>query len=198
MSYAPGEPVVLRSIYRRRVRWTFPHTFVSEDAGRIAFLIRPGTRGKLIPRDAHGQYLSRWVGDEEPSDHAWTDNRVLWLWTPGNAHLVGVFWDDATGELRGWYIQLCDPLRRSRFGFDTTDHALDVWIPVGGSPEWKDEDDFAEAQELGVVTPQQAGAVRAEGERALAERPWPTGWEEWHHDAAWPLPTLPRSWAVVP
>jgi hypothetical protein len=199
MSFGPGDPVLLRSLYRGRVRWTFPHTFVDEDAaGRIAFLIRPGARGKLIRRDAAGRYLERWIADDGPTDHTWATNRILWLWSPGDAFCVGVFWEDATDELRGWYIQLCDPLRRSRVGFDTMDHALDIWIPAAGSPEWKDEDDFAEAQELGVFTAEQAAAVRAEGKRALDARPWPTGWEKWRPDPAWPLPELPTDWDVVP
>jgi predicted RNA-binding protein associated with RNAse of E/G family len=112
----------------------------------------------------------------------------------GASHSIGVFWDDETDDFRGWYVQLGDPLRPSRFGFDTMDHALDVWIRPDGSWEWKDEDDFAEAQELGVFTPEQAAAIRAEGERVLAARPWPTGWEEWGPDPGWRLPQLPAGW----
>ena len=114
------------------------------------------------------------------------------------AHSLGVFWDDETDEFRGWYVQLGDPLRPSRFGFDTMDHALDIWIGADGGWEWKDEQDFAEAQELGVFTPEQAAAVRAEGERVLAARPWPTGWEKWRPDPRWQLPKLPPGWDAVP
>jgi len=59
------------------------------------------------------------------------------------------------------------------------DHALDLLIDPDGTWHWKDEDDFLEAQGFGVFTPGQAAAVRAEGERVMAARPWPTGWEEW-------------------
>ena len=64
------------------------------------------------------------------------------------------------------------------------DHALDLVIAPDGSWCWKDEDDFAEAQALGVFTVEQAAAVRAEGERVLAARPWPTGWENWRPQGA--------------
>jgi hypothetical protein len=197
VAYRPGDPVVLRSIYRGRVRWTFPHTFIADVDGCIALLIRPGTRGRLIRRDAEGRYLERWVAEDEPTDHVWRDNRVLWLAPQGASHSIGVFWDAETDELRGWYVQLGDPLRPSRLGFDTMDHALDVWIQPDGSWEWKDEDDFAEAQELGVFTPEEAAAIRAEGERVLAAGPWPTGWEDWRPDAEWQLPELPLGWDVV-
>ena len=198
MPYRPGDPVLLRSIYGGRVRWTFPHTFVADRAGRLALLIRPGTPGKWIQRDAEGGYLARWAAGDLPEDHVWRDNRVLWLTPHGAAHSIGVFWDDATDELRGWYVQLGDPLRPSRFGYDTMDHALDVWIAPDGTWSWKDEDDFAEAQELGVFTPAEAAAVRAEGERVIAAHPWPTGWEDWRPDPRWQLPALPPGWDVVP
>lgn len=58
---------------------------------------------------------------------------------------------------------------------------------------WKDEDDFAEAQALGILDPA-AAAIRAEGETVIAERPWPTGWEEWRPDPAWTPPPLPDGW----
>jgi hypothetical protein len=197
MTYRPGDPVLLRSIYGGRVRWTFPHTFVEEKDGRIGLLIRPGTKGKWIRRGDDGRYLSRWVTDRPPTDHVWLRNRVLWLARRGDAHMIGVFWDDATDEFRGWYVQLQDPLRSSRFGFDSMDHALDVWIEADGTWEWKDEEDFAEAQALGVFTPKQAAAIRAEAERVLAARPWPTGWEDWRPDPRWQLPELPSGWDVV-
>jgi predicted RNA-binding protein associated with RNAse of E/G family len=59
------------------------------------------------------------------------------------------------------------------------DHALDVVIEPDGKWHWKDEDDFVEAQRLGVFTPEEAAAVRREGERVIAERLWITGWERW-------------------
>jgi uncharacterized protein len=52
-------------------------------------------------------------------------------------------------------------------------------IDPDGKWHWKDEDDFAEAQHLGVFTPEEAAAVRREGERVIGERLWITGWERW-------------------
>jgi hypothetical protein len=40
-------------------------------------------------------------------------------------------------------------------------------------------------------------AVRAEGERVIAEAPWPTGWEEWRPPATWTPLALPADWHVV-
>ena len=43
----------------------------------------------------------------------------------------------------------------------------------------------------------EAAAVRAEGERVVTARPWPTGWEEWRPDPEWTLPSLPDDWHTV-
>ena len=39
-------------------------------------------------------------------------------------------------------------------------------------------------------------AIRAEGERVLAEWPFPTGWEDWRPDPSWPVPELSAAWRV--
>ena len=62
---------------------------------------------------------------------------------------------------------------------DSMDQALDVVVDPDGTWQWKDEDDLEECVALGIFTPEQAAAVRAEGERVIAARPWPTGWEDW-------------------
>ena len=44
------------------------------------------------------------------------------------------------------------------------------------------------------MTADEAARIRAEGERIVAERPWPTGWEDFVPDPAWPPPELPDGW----
>ena len=191
-----GDAVLIRSVYRGRVRWAFPHRFVAEEAGRLALHCGPGNRGKVMPRDPDGRYLERWVRGDEPHDHTWNRMQVLRLVRPEEAHTVEVCWDESWSFL-GWYVNLQAPLRSSPLGYDTTDWALDLVVEPDGSWRWKDESDFAEAQSLGIFDAGSAAAVREEGERVLAERPWPTGWEDWRPPASWePLP-LPSGWDVV-
>jgi hypothetical protein len=94
-------------------------------------------------------------------------------------------------------VNLQAPLVVRAERFDTTDWALDVVIEPDGAWRWKDEDDFAYAQELGVFGAAAAAEVRAEGERVIAAQPWPTGWEAWRPPAAWGPLGLPRDWHVV-
>jgi hypothetical protein len=191
-----GDPVLLRSVYRGRVRQAFPFRFVAETDGRLVFYNGPGNAGLHMGRDADGRYLDRWVRGDPPIHHVWEDTHLVKLVRPGEAHTVEVWWHEDWSFFR-WYVNLQAPLRRTRLGWDSTDWALDVVVDPDGTPHWKDEDDFAEAIALGVFDDAAAAAVRAEGERVMADRPWPTGWEGWRPPAEWgPLP-LPEGWDVV-
>lgn len=195
-SCLPGDAVLVRSVYRGRVRWAVPHRYVGTDDGRLVLYRAPGARGKWMGRDPDGRYLERWVGKEGPHDLTWAHTHVLQFVRPTDAHTVEVFWDESWALL-GWYVNLQAPLRRTALGYDTTDWALDVWTEPDGMWEWKDEDDFAEAIELGVFDAAAARKVRAEGERVITQRPWPTGWEEWRPPEAWEPLLLPGDWAAM-
>jgi len=99
--------------------------------------------------------------------------------------------------LIGWYVNLQAPVVIRRNRFDTTDLALDVVVDPDGTWRWKDEDELERLVELGGVSERQAAEVRAEGERVIAEAPWPTGWEEWRPPAEWTPLGLPMDWHVV-
>jgi hypothetical protein len=192
-----GDEVLLRSIYGGRVRWTWPHRFVgTHESGRLGIYCRPGNRGKLMKRVAGKGYLEAWVRGDPPFDYTWEQSHVLRFMRPGDAHTVELFWDESW-SFRGWYVNLQAPLVVTGTRFDTTDWALDVVVDPDGTWRWKDEDDFAQATELGVFDGIGAETVRAEGERVIAERPWPTGWEDWRPPAAWGPLALPDDWHVV-
>ena len=198
--WSSGDPILARAVVDGRVRWALPHTLVELTGERVVWLMRPGTTCIALAAYAEGrrQYvhdLARGASDD--SSFVWHTNRVLRLTTFGRAHSFDLFWDDANGEFRGWYVNLQAPLVHTRLGFDFRDHALDIWIASDGSWQWKDEDELELAVELGVFTGEQAAAFRAEGERVIAERPWPTGWEDWRPPPEWPLPELPHDWHVV-
>ena len=99
-----------------------------------------------------------------------------------------------------WYINLEEPFRRTRFVFDYLDQLLDIIVsPDRTTWQWKDEDEFQEAQDRGLFSPEQARAIRAEGERVVQllqanKPPFNSGWEQWRPDSAWSLPTLPEGW----
>ncbi len=176
--FRPGAVVQYRSVYRGRVRWAFPWHVVADDGQQLMLYIAPGAEGLSLGRDAHGHYLDRWVADEPPSAVVWQEHHVLSLTRRSDAHSLWLLWTEAW-EFRCWYVQLQSPIVRTPTGIETMDHALDMVIEPGGTWHWKDEDDFADAQRLGVFTPAEAAKVRTEGERVIAGGLWPTGWEHW-------------------
>jgi hypothetical protein len=106
---------------------------------------------------------------------------------------VYVFWHPHW-EVEHWYVNFERPLERTELGVDTFDWKLDLIVHPDGSYRWKDEDELEQAAALGLLD---ADEVRAEAADVLAEWPFPTGWEDWRPDPAWPAPQLPKGWDVV-
>lgn len=123
---------------------------------------------------------------------SWTGDGMLILARAPRAHSIWLVWDD--WRFSGWYVNLEAPWRPSPLGFDTEDDELDLWIEASGSWEWKDEHELEAAVDLGLFSREEAAMFRAEGERVIAEWPFPTGWEGWRPDALWPLPSVPEGW----
>ena len=194
----PGTPVLLREIYRGRVWAARPHVVVEQRSLFTALCIPAGTTCKL-PADAHGNLLRMQPEAWKLSDVEWTGG-VLRLHTHGAAHSLILWWrDDA---FQGWYVNLEEPWRASRFGWDYLDHKLDLIIWPDGSWEWKDEDELDQAVTLGILSAQEAREARDEGERVLAQfevgaSPFRDGWENWRPNPAWSVPELPAGWDRV-
>lgn len=195
--WSDGDTVVLRSIFRGHIRVAFPHRLVAAAGSGVALYLAPGTQYKrFVGRPLHDVAD---LGRHEWSlrDATWERTHCLRTTTFGTAHSVDHYWDSTTGAFLCWYVNLQEPLRRSKVGFDTRDQALDVVVRPDGTWEWKDEDHLAAAVARGHVDAQEAAAVRAEAEAVIARWPFPTGWEHWRPDPAWPPPVLPDGWDVI-
>jgi predicted RNA-binding protein associated with RNAse of E/G family len=197
--WASGETVALRYIRYGQVRRASPHLVVRDDGDLVVLHIPVGAQAKTAVSDGPATGPIRGQADREweLQDLTWHSYRVLRLMRWGERHSLELFWHEESDEFAGWYVNLQEPLRRSPVGFDTDDLVLDIWVEPNGVWEWKDEDELEEAVRLGRFTPAEAAAVRAEGERVIAARPWPTGWEDWKPDPSWPVPELPEGWDVV-
>jgi hypothetical protein len=136
----------------------------------------------------------RWAHPRVSATRPWHSTEVIQLFPKGRAHSLWVM-RDSEHSLLGWYVNLEDPQVLGARTISTRDHVLDLWVPADtGEPEWKDEDELAAAVEAGRFTAAEAASIRAEGERVWAERPWPTGWEEWLPPSEWAQPELPDGW----
>jgi predicted RNA-binding protein associated with RNAse of E/G family len=107
-------------------------------------------------------------------------------------------------RLDRWYVNFQRRLRRTAIGFDTFDLLVDLVVaPDRSSWVWKDEDEYAQARRLGVVSETDHAVVEAAREQALemitrSEGPFvpEAGWTRWHPDPSWPTPVLPPAAAL--
>lgn len=99
-----------------------------------------------------------------------------------------------------WYVNLETPRQRTPIGFDTMDHELDLVVsPDLSSWDWKDEAAFNALTAGSVFSPGEAAAIRAEGERVIAQLkteipPAWAAWADWKPPSDWGVPVLPANW----
>jgi hypothetical protein len=172
-----------------------PATVAAADDSELVLWVAPETPC-IYPIGSDADRQVRPPGSWELRERQWYGAGVLHRFREGDAHSLMHIWDD-NGRFSAWYVNLQQPFRPSRLGVDTRDHALDIWIDANGSWRWKDEDHLKQFVELGLLSVEEAADVQAEGERVLAEWPFPTGWEDWRADPAWPVAQLPADWHVV-
>jgi uncharacterized protein len=192
-AFVPGEHVVVRYLWFKRAFWTVPATVVEDGDDRTAVWIAPRT-----PYRRPSQKLSmaaiaanNWTAEE----HEWEGNGTLMVSRPGDAYSIWLFWDDQ-GRHASWYVNLEQPRKRTRNGFDSRDHQLDVVVRADRSWRWKDEDDLRDAVAVGLLSKEEAAAVRLVGETVIAalDELLPTGFETWRPDPAWETPQLQDDW----
>jgi hypothetical protein len=207
MSWTPGTTIVYRHrSLDGRYLGGFPLTVLDDRADQLAAYLPTGTE---ISRPAHedGSDLrsvplaERWawprIAKRSPFTLAGTGSpgRLVIVFPRGRAHSLWIF--RAPDRVLGWYVNLEDPYVRGERTVSTRDHLLDIWVPAEtAEPLWKDEDELEMSIALGLRSRQQGDAIRAEGERVMRERPWPTGFEDVEPDPSWAAPALFDGWDV--
>jgi predicted RNA-binding protein associated with RNAse of E/G family len=126
----------------------------------------------------------------------------LRLSIPGAPYSVLIFWSTEDNSLTRWYINLEEPMVRTKQGFIYTDLILDiVAVPDLSKWYWKDEGECKEAVNLGLLSQEKVNELRSEGEKAVkwlqsGKSPF-SGWEKWKPDPSWQMPVLPDGWDAV-
>lgn len=208
MAWSEGEAIALREIWKGRVCMAAPYRVVADRDDLTAVYMAPGSvmkkstgaDGKLLrmPEDEWGFRDDTWVGQ----------NGLLRLTRPGQRWSVLLStWPPGRGGwgrgFDGWYINLEEPLRRSRIGFDYKDQLLDVLLSADLSTfRWKDEDELGEAIRRGMLPAELERELREEGERAVAaaragDPLFDASWRTWRPPEDWTLPVLPADWETV-
>ena len=193
-----GDQIVLREIFRGRIWSGRPYTIVEDTPQRLIIHMGVGVRWmRPVRRDSsaiRGRELH------------WTLREAVWpiealrIVTPGRHHSVLLLWTEGFREFLKWYVNLEDPLTHSAVGFDYLDQFLDIEIaPDLSAWNWKDEDELEDAVANGLMTPQRADLIRAEGIRVIETLdkkapPFDEQWHLWRPDPQWESPGLPDGW----
>ncbi|MFF9816200.1 DUF402 domain-containing protein [Streptomyces sp. NPDC014006] len=207
--WAPGTQVLWR--YRDNGGEGFhiarPVTVVRDDEELLAAWMAPGTECvKPVLADGtpvHREPLAtRYTKPRTVQRDRWFGTGVLKLARPGEPWSVWLFWEPGW-RFKNFYVNLEDPLARWAGGVDSTDHFLDIEVRPDGGWQWRDEDEFAQAQRDGLMSAELAERVRAAGQDAVeAIRTWrppfSDGWQDWRPDPSWPVPKLPDDWDRTP
>src|SRR5262245_7999825 len=198
--FRPGDPIVIREVWRGRVFEARPTVVVQDAPDQIALLL-PGAVRCGVPIGDDGRELRvpdrpwrlevRERGREPILSFAWPDTPYAVLrWTGGTGRTL-------------WYVNLQAPLDRTSIGFDTVDHALDLLVELDLSGwRWKDEDELDEAVADGLFSEADARSFRSSGELArdrilTGDPPFDRDWSDWRPDPGWPVPELVPGWDEV-
>jgi hypothetical protein len=201
MPWLPGDSIVLRERWGDRIFEARPATVVSDEPHQVALFVRIGASVAVAIGD-DGEQLRLPIGTWRLEPREVRSFSILSFAWPEIPYSV-LFLREPDGNPRGWYVNLQTPLVRTPIGFDTVDHALDVLVAADRSSwKWKDEDELAEAVELGLFTPDDAAWFRYWGERGiehllLRQPPFDQDWESWLPDPSWPNAELPPGWDAV-
>ncbi len=196
-----GENATLRGV-GVKVFWAYPTIVIQDTAELIALYMPAGVLGKDTDHKPTPKELLS-AEKINIADCQWERTDVLFLIIPGESFSTYAMWKTGTNNLNCWYVNLQEPIKRTRIGFDTMDNMLDVVIsPDMNEWKWKDDDEFAEAQKVGFYSSEKAHEIWAEGERAVKlvtseRRLMYEKWAAWQANPEWSLPKLSPLWDKV-
>jgi predicted RNA-binding protein associated with RNAse of E/G family len=197
--WMPGGNATLRGI-GYKVFWAYPTIVVQDKPDLIALHMAAGVLGKDTDHRPAPQELLCSPEKINVVDTVWNRTDVLFLIVPGESFSIYLMWNTGTQNLDCFYINLQEPIQRTKIGFDTMDQMLDVVVsPDMTEWRWKDADEFAEAERIGFYSHARAHEIWAEGEKALKlltsrRRSLYEAWKAWRPQPEWGIPELSPLW----
>jgi hypothetical protein len=205
--FSTGTTIAVRNMIWGRPFMAYPHRVLADDGTQLTTVFWPGAQGhspllwtqamrgeSAAARDDLVAAFAR--RDWEMSPWTWQRNiRASVMW-PDRHFAVDPMLDFATGEPICWYVNFQSPFHRTAIGVDTSDLHLDLVVAPDLAYRWKDEDEYAHARRLGLVTDACHKRVEEAREQAVAlieQRSGPFGqpWTAWLPEPSWRLPMLP-------
>ena len=176
-----------REVWRGQPWSALPVVVIQDDAELLAVHLAVGSPFGFV--DSHPLGVHPWSTSE-----SWQGLDVVMLHRPDDEYSVWFFGPFAV------YINLQEPYRRTRLGFDTFDHELDIVIGPDGRWEFKDEDRLPIAVDTGRFTATEVDSIRRTGNAVgdmlnNDEAWWDPSWAQWTPPDDWPATSLPPAWA---
>jgi hypothetical protein len=199
LHWKPGDTVVMRGVWKGLIVYACPVTVVKDEPGLLAFYLPCGTLGRQMPGRMPAREMIA-LKEARLVEHTWVETDVLMLAVPGEACSIWLMWEAGQRKLRCWYVNLEEPLQRTSIGFDSMDWQLDIVISSDRTKwRWKDEDEFADWLEAGLISQALAGSLCAAAEEVLRKleenrSPFCDGWENWTPPSGWTIPVLLQGW----
>ncbi len=206
--FEPGSVAVRRNVFHGKVRSAWPTRVVHDTGEEIAWVCWTGTEllaetsWRSADRSQRDSLSELVTGEWSLSTSVLWDVTMLGFQLPETWFSVLLFFEPS-GEIGIWYVNFEQPYRRTPIGFDTWDHMIDLVFYPDGTHHWKDEDEYAQGRQLGLVTDAEHTEIERARDQALAMFEQRTGpfeerWLTWRRDPAWPLPVLPDNAATLP
>ena len=201
----PGHRIVLREIWKACVWSARPVTVADTSRDWLVLYLAEGTSWQQ-PRTLGDQPvtpLTRLEGKWRLRERVHSVGSNLLMVPKDAPYSIQLMWSPKRIEFQGWYINLQDTLQPSAIGFDYMDQLLDMVVtPDLSGWRWKDEEEFEEAQSIGLISPEKANYLRCAGLEALElikkrRPPLDHPWEIWRPDPTWPIPVLEHGWEVL-
>ena len=146
-------------------------------------------RKQALPQLAAGRWeLGPWT---------WQRTTLVTRLHAGDHFSVNRYLDPTQDAPPPWYVNFELPYRRTTLGVDTFDLLLDLVIDADLSRHrWKDEDEYAQARRLGIVSDPVHRQIDQARERVIAlartaQGPFAHDWSTWSPPAGWTPPHLP-------
>lgn len=201
-----GSTAVRRDVFRGRPCTEAPVRVLAADRDSVRTALWPG----VITLATESFVASAVSRDKELRAAAladlarggWGMAEWAWRWNSVVSEVVSDRWFSVArmynqdGALDCWYVNFERPPAWHASGWDTLDLTVDLVVEPDGAWRWKDEDEYAHARRLGVVSDAEHAAVRAAREQAVAAVQAREGLfgedpaKRWRPDPAWRRPSL--------
>jgi len=205
--WKPGNIAVLRGIYGARIWNAVPTSVIRVSSEELVLAIIPGAECMFEENYSKGKMnnIRRWDYKDKDwvlKEYAWRTNRVLSIIEPENYYSIMLFWNHTSDEFLGYYVNFQLPFQRSHCGIDTLDLDLDIDIEPDLSFKWKDEDDYRQAIDHGIIFPEWIQGIE-DAKKEIFDKlekrryPFDGAWLNWMPDLNWSPLKLPANWDKI-